>query len=48
MNAYCNQLIAKGIHPDTAQRAAQILMQDDRTVEEQAFISEVWVLLRSL
>ena len=43
--AYCDQLIAAGIHPETAQRAAQILVQRQRSAQEQTFIAEVWVLL---
>ena len=48
ITAYQAQLIAAGIHSDTAQRAAQILTQPQRSAEEQDFISEVWVLLCSL
>jgi|GEM_PF-4020076 len=45
LQAYRDQLIAKGIHPETADRAALILMRGDRTSKEQNFMSEVWALL---
>ena len=36
------QLIATGLHPDTATEAARILAKKHRTQKEQAFISELW------
>jgi len=44
-NAYCHQLIAVGLHPETAERAAQILTQRQRSAEDQEFIAEIWALL---